>query len=143
MNKHILSLTIALAGACTLSFSALAEDAKPAADGGAGAGRGRRQQESPEERVNHMKETLGLTDDQSAKLLAIFQKSRESGKALREDTATPQDQKRAKFEELMKSTREEVAAVLTPEQKQKFEAEMAKRRAERGAQGGGAAPASK
>jgi Spy/CpxP family protein refolding chaperone len=138
MNKHILSLTIALAGACTLSLSAVAQDAKPAAGGAPGGHHG---MPNPEERVNRMKTELGLTDEQSAKLLTIYQKAGESLKALHEDTATPQDQKRPKMEELMKSTRDEVLAVLTPEQKEKFEAEMAKRRAERTGQGGGAAPA--
>jgi Spy/CpxP family protein refolding chaperone len=136
MNKQILSLTIALAGACTLSLSAFAQDAKP----GEGQGGGRRPQQSPEERANHMKEALGLTDEQTSKILAIYQKAAESGKAIREDAAASADDKKSKFEALMKSTREEVGAVLTAEQKEKFQAEMAKRRAERG---GGAAPAAK
>jgi Spy/CpxP family protein refolding chaperone len=50
------------------------------------------------------------------------------------DNLTEED--KTKFREFLKSQSEEIATVLTPEQKEKYKAAMEKRRAERG---GGAA----
>lgn len=130
MTKHILSLSIALTGACLLlNTTSFAEDAKPPGgpDGGPG---GHRPPPNPEERVKHMKETLGLTDDQAAKLLDIFKKSGDQRKAIMDDTASSKEDKHTKMEELGKTTRTEIEAVLTPEQQAKAKAEMEKRRGE-------------
>lgn len=135
MTKRNLSLSIALAGVLVLPSLTHAQNATPPAGGGPGERRGML---NPEERVKHMKETLGLSDDQATKLQAIFQKNADAAKALRDDTSLSQEDRRAKFGEMMKSTREEVDAVLTPEQKEKWKAEMEKRRGQHGPGGPGA-----
>jgi Spy/CpxP family protein refolding chaperone len=79
-----------------------------------------------------MKDKLGLTDEQTGKIKAIFEKNRGQFAGLKE--LKPED-RRAKFREVFKSELEEIAAILTPEQKQKWKEEMQKRR---GSRAGGA-----
>ena len=137
-----LSLTLALAGLCALPTLVIAEDAvppkppggteapkrgdKPAGDkpeagrperkpGAAGERRG------GGDRLKEMTEKLNLTQDQQDKVKAIMEKY---GPQLREifakgrENVTEAD--RAKAGEIMKSQREEIAAVLTAEQKEKM-----------------------
>jgi protein CpxP len=140
MKKQLLVLTIALAGAISpLVFAAdppAAAPATPAAPGtGAGGGGGRGGAfASPEERVKNMKETLALTDDQSAKILALLQKDQEKIKPLRDDTSLSQEDRRAKMREIRTASQEEINKILTPDQQAKWKEEMAKRRPARAGQ---------
>jgi Spy/CpxP family protein refolding chaperone len=141
-----LTLSLALAGLCALPTLVVAEDAvppkppggteapkrggdkpagdKPAGDkpegrrpGGPGGPGGR----GPEERLKMMTEKLGLTQDQQDKIKAIQEKHAPEFKELMgkgRDNLTEAD--RTKMRELMKTQMEEIAAVLTPEQKEKF-----------------------
>ena len=140
-----LSLTLALAGLCALPTLVLAEDAvppkppggteapkpagdKPAGDkpaagrperkpGGAGGPGGR----GPEERLKMMTEKLNLTQEQQDKVKAIQEKHAPEFKELMgkgRDNLTEAD--KTKLRELGKAQMEEIAAILTPEQKEKF-----------------------
>lgn len=95
---------------------------------------------SPEERLKRMTEELGLTQDQQDKIKAIMEKNAQPLKDLmakgRENLT---DEDKTKFREILTSQAEEIAGVLTPEQKEKFKAAMEKRRAARGGDGAGAA----
>lgn len=82
------------------------------------------------DRLAMMKEALGLTPEQVEKLKPIFAKDMEKFKALREDTALTPEAKREKMRAIFEGSREEVKAVLTPEQAEKWKAGMEKRRAE-------------
>ena len=79
-----------------------------------------------------MKESLSLTDDQSAKILAILQKDVEKMKPIREDTSLSQEDRRAKMREITTASQEEINKILTPDQQAKMKAEAEKRRAARG-----------
>ena len=79
-----------------------------------------------------MKESLSLTDDQAAKILAILQKDQEKIKPLREDTSLSQEDRRAKMREIRTASQEEITKILTPDQQTKFKAEAEKARAARG-----------
>jgi Spy/CpxP family protein refolding chaperone len=151
MKKQLAVLSLAVAGLVAVPSLLRAEDAvppkppggdkapadagKPAGDGarkGGGAGR-----LSPEERLKRMTEELNLTQDQQDKIKAIMAKGADQMKDLiakGRDNLTEED--KTKFREFLKSQSEEIATVLTPEQKEKYKAAMEKRRAERG---GGAA----
>jgi Spy/CpxP family protein refolding chaperone len=154
MKKHLAVLSFAVASLCAGPSLLRADDAVPpkppggdkapadattpstpsagpARAGGGGAGR-----MSPEERLKKMTEELGLTQDQQDKIKAIMEKDAPQFKELMakgRENLTEED--KTKFRELIKSQMEEIAAVLTPEQKEKFKAAMEKRRA---AAGGGA-----
>lgn len=70
---------------------------------------------SPEERVKYLDETLKLTDAQKAKLTDIFVKQAEKMQGV------PKEERRAKGDELRKAAREEIRALLTPEQLKKYD----------------------
>ncbi len=94
-----------------------------------------------------MKEHLGLTDEQAAKIKAILEKNhagnQEKLKAIREDQSLSREDKGKKMREIMEATMEEIKPILTPEQQTKWKEEMEKRRTEmekRRAAGGAGAP---
>ena len=77
-----------------------------------------------------MKEQLGLTPEQVEKLKPIFAKDAEQYKALREDAALSREQKGEKMRAIFQASREQIQAILTPDQVEKMKATMEKRRAE-------------
>jgi Spy/CpxP family protein refolding chaperone len=144
MKKHLALLSLVVAGLIAVPFQLAAEDAAPPKPPGgdkapAAGGRGGARL-SPEERLKKMTDELGLTQDQQDKIKAIMEKYAPQVKELmakgRENLT---DDDKNKFRELVKSQMEDISAVLTPEQKEKYKAAMEKRRAA----GGGAAPANK
>ena len=82
------------------------------------------------DRLEMMKEKLGLTPEQVEKIKPILEKDREKLMALREDTALSREQKGEKMREILKSSMEEIKPILTPEQLEKWKAEMEKRKEE-------------
>ena len=89
---------------------------------------------TPEERLKKMTEHLGLTQEQQEKIKAIFAKTADELKALRDkgrENLTEED--KTKFRDAMKAQFEEIGNVLTPEQKEK----MKKAREEHGGRRGG------
>ncbi len=75
-------------------------------------------QGAPGERIMKMLETLNLTDDQKKQIEPIVEKMKTDMKALMDDKAIAQDDKRAKGMEIMKGAMQQVEALLTPEQKE-------------------------
>src|SRR5260221_3953673 len=123
--KKLPLLIITLTGLLALPIATRAEDAKPGAPGaekrGPGGPGGRM---NPEERLKKMTETLGLSQEQQDKIKAIMEKN---GPAMRElmakgrENVTEEDKNKARA--LMESQMEEIGAVLTPEQNDKWNAE--------------------
>ncbi len=64
---------------------------------------------------------LNLTDDQKAQIKTILQNARPQVQGVRQDTTLTPDQKKAKLKEINKSTRQQILALLTPEQKAKLQ----------------------
>ncbi|PAW94250.1 hypothetical protein CKK33_12440 [Mucilaginibacter sp. MD40] len=85
---------------------------------------------SPEERVKQMKEQLKLTDDQTAKITAIYQAQAKSFDSLRNAGGDFRSQMRP----MMQATNDKVKAILTPEQVEAWQKWMQEMRAQR--QGG-------
>jgi Spy/CpxP family protein refolding chaperone len=117
MKKSMLVYSLALAGLIISPTLASAQNRGP---------------RTVEERVNALKESLKLSDEQVAKVKPIFEKNQEKTKALREDTNLSQDDRRTKMQELYKGLEDEVKPILTPEQQAKYKEENDKRRAQRG-----------
>ena len=93
----------------------------------------------PADRLKHMKDTLGLTDEQTEKIKAIFQKNHDKLSGMKD---LKPEERRTKARDFMKSEMADVAAILTPEQKEKWKEEMKKHRSEGGGKRrAGAAPA--
>ena len=84
---------------------------------------------------------LDLTDEQKPKVEAIMKGASEKRKALREDTALSQEDKRAKGKAIQEDTTAQMKAVLTPEQFAKFEKMGPGMRRPPGGPGAGGPPA--
>ena len=89
-------------------------------------------------------EIHGLDAKSDADKSACWQEFLKQMTAVRNDTSLSQDDKRAKMMEVRKGSQDKIRAVLTDEQKTKYDAllaEMRDRMRERGQGGGGAPPA--
>lgn len=78
------------------------------------------------DRVEMLKEKLGLSDDQVTQIKKIFAEEKDAIKALRDKDLEPKA-RRAEMEKIRESIKTKMDAVLTAEQKAKFE-EMRKNR---------------
>jgi Spy/CpxP family protein refolding chaperone len=95
-----------------------------------------------ERRLERMQKELGLTPDQSAQIKGIFDEGKGKMEELRANTALSQEDRRSKMMEMREHENAKIKAVLTPEQKVKYEAmeaKMRERMRDRG-EGGGAPP---
>jgi len=108
-------------------LSVAAQDAAPQSappstpNGGSGhpAGGGRRTMEAFGE-LRWLSQQLNLTEEQKEKLRPIVMEEGEQLRVARLDEHVPLDQKRAKMMEIRQSFRPKIAAVLTPEQQEKW-----------------------
>jgi len=113
--------TLAAAIMMVAAANVNAQTAQPA------QGQAGHQRQTPEQMVQTMKTNLSLTDDQSAKILAIYQDADKQASA---DGVT-----REQRMEIMKKAHTDVNAVLTPDQQAKQQSLMAAARGDKG-QGG-------
>ena len=75
---------------------------------------------SPDAHLQMLSEKLNLTADQKAKLKPILEDQAQQMKAVRDDTSLTQEQKTAKKKAIHETTNEQINAVLTSEQQEKF-----------------------
>lgn len=119
--KNSLKLILSLAGVALLAAPVLRADepvAPPADQPARPEGRQGRREEM-RERFQRMTKDLNLTADQQAQAEGIFKQTGDAIKALHADLSLTEDQKRAKMQELRKNTRDQLHALLTPEQQAK------------------------
>jgi Spy/CpxP family protein refolding chaperone len=109
-------LTFLLSGAMAISVGAVAQRSNSAADNGNNA----TTQNGGGQRGQRFAEALNLTPEQQTDLKSIHENERQQAQAIKNDSSLTADQKKAKFKELRKSSREQMMAKLTPEQQQKF-----------------------
>jgi len=95
---------------------------------------------NPERQLEMMTKALNLTPDQVAQVKTIQADNRKETMALREDTATPQDQKREKMMAMRAASEAKIRAVLNDDQKPKYDAMLAQQRGRGGNRGGGDGP---
>ena len=133
-----LALCTAVAGAVPMpaqdqSAPPMQQDGGPRGGGPGGpGGRGM----GGERQLEMMTKQLSLTPEQVTQVKAIDADSRKQMMALREDTSTPQDQKRDKMMAIRTASEAKIKALLTDDQKTKFDAMQARMR-ERGQGRGG------
>jgi Spy/CpxP family protein refolding chaperone len=123
---------IAALALCTLAIGTTtlrAQDTPPPPpqqDAGRPGGPGGRM--NPERQLEMMTKALNLAPDQVAQIRTIQADSRKEMMALREDSATPQDQKREKIMAMRAASEAKVRAVLNDDQKPKYDAMQARMR---------------
>jgi Spy/CpxP family protein refolding chaperone len=111
-------LPFILSGAMMLPIAALAQTSTlgTAADNSASAAT----QAPDKERGEKFAEKLNLTPEQKADLKRIRDNEKQQAQAIKNDSSLTPDQKKAKFQDLRKSSREQMMAKLTPDQQAKF-----------------------
>jgi Spy/CpxP family protein refolding chaperone len=90
--------------------------------------------------VDFLTKKLNLTPDQVTQVKAIDADAMNQMKALHEDTSTAGPDKRAKMMDIHKTSQDKIRALLTDDQKTKFDALQAQTRQRRGDHGGGDGP---
>jgi len=75
-----------------------------------------------ERQLQRMSKSLNLTDDQAARIRPILQIRNRQLKDLRANSSLPQGEARAKATAIRKSARQQIDAILTPEQREKQKA---------------------
>ena len=121
------------------SGSAPDQGASQAQGGGMGGHGGHHM--DPDQMLAHMTKRYNLTADQQSQIKPILQDQQQQMQSLRSDTSSSREDKMAKMQSMHEATTQKIEAVLTDQQKQKFEADqqkMQERRAEHmhGGQGG-------
>jgi periplasmic protein CpxP/Spy len=90
--------------------------------------------------LDFLTKKLNLTPDQVTQIKAIDDDSFKQMKALREDTSTAGPDRRAKMMDIRKASSDKVRAVLTDDQKTKYDALQAEMRERRESRGGDGPP---
>ena len=124
-------MMIAMSALLLMGVSALAQEATPPAQGqGGGQGQGRGgMMMSPEQRTTRLAEQLSLTDEQKTKVQKIYEEQQKDMQGMQGAT---REERMAK----MQATNDKIKAVLTDDQKKKFD-EMQQRMRQRGPGGPG------
>lgn len=144
MKKQL--CTIALSGLFAIgipAISALAQDAPPPQGDTMQQGGGHHGM-SADDQLAHMTKRYNLTADQQSQIKPILEEQQQAMMQMHSDTSMSRQDKMAKMQSMHEDSKAKIEAVLTADQKQKFEADQAKmqqRRQERmggGNMGGGA-----
>lgn len=134
---------VLVCGLCIAAGAAMAQDQTappppPPAQAGAQQGGGGRGMMDPGQRSQMMKERLNLSDDQTTQVKAILEDSRTKMEALRSNSSLSQDDRRSQMMTIRKGENDKVEALLTADQKTKYEAMQQEMRGRmRGGNGGG------
>ena len=121
---------VLVCGLCIAAGAAMAQDqappppppagqAGPPPDGG---GRGRGMMMDPGRRSQTLKERLSLSDDQTSQVKSILEDSRTKMEALRSNSSLSQDDRRSQMMSIRKAENDKIEALLTADQKTKYEA---------------------
>lgn len=113
-SKYLFSFL--LSGAMVMSVGAMAQTSNSATDNSNNA----TTQNGGGQRGQKFAQALNLTPEQQSDLKSIRENERQQFQAIKNDSSLTQDQKKAKFKEIRKSSHEQMMAKLTPDQQQKF-----------------------
>jgi Spy/CpxP family protein refolding chaperone len=130
MKRSFLSATLVLIFAGGMAFAQAPQGPPPD-----GPRHFQRRPPSPEQEVKHLTRQLNLTPDQAARLEPIFANRDEQMKAIHTNGQLTQEAAREQMRSLQKTTQEQIAGILTPEQLQEMKAD--RRHGPRGPHGPG------
>ena len=131
IQKTLQTLGISTLALLTLDSAALAQGPMggppPGGMGGPGGGMRRGGMGGPGGGMRRMGDELNLTEKQKAKMKAISEASRPKMMAIFQDPKMTREQKMAKIRPIADAQRKQMMAILTPVQRKKAAALMAKR----------------
>jgi periplasmic protein CpxP/Spy len=108
------------------------EQGAPQAEGGGMGGHRGGHMMDPDQRLAKMTKRYKLTADQQSQIKPILQDEQQQMQAMRSDTTSSREDKHAKMQSMHQASTQKIEAVLTDEQKQKFEADQQKMQQHRG-----------
>ena len=139
-RSPILRVAVLAIGATVLSaLPAMAQDPPAPPQGQAGPQQGGRSGMRGNQ-VEFLTKKLNLTPDQVTQVKAIDADTMSQMKALREDTSVAGPDKRTKMMDIHKASQDKIRALLTDDQKTKFDALQAQMKERRENHGGGDGP---
>ena len=126
MKKLFLSAVVGIATFSTVSLHAQAPVPPPVqsqtGEPTKGGGKGGDKAAKGKEKLDKLKTDLSLTDDQAKKVQDIMMEQREKMKGMKDDTALTKEQKMEKMKAGRAEVDAKISALLTPEQKAKWDA---------------------
>jgi Spy/CpxP family protein refolding chaperone len=140
MKKQL--CTIALSGllAIGMTAAASAQDAMQQQGGDMQPGQHRGGWGNPDEQLARMTKHYNLTADQQSQIKPILTAQHDQMEQLHADTSMSRDDKMAKMQSIRADNKAKIEAVLTADQKQKFEADQARMEQHRGGSMGAPPP---
>ena len=142
LRSYLLRVAVLAIGTTALSaLPAMAQDpsAPPPPQGQAGPREGGRGGMRGHQ-LEFLTKQLNLTPDQVTQVKAIDADTWKQAKAVQDDTSIAGPDKRTKMMEIHKASQDKIRALLTDDQKTKFDALQAEMREHRGNRGGGDGP---
>ena len=144
-QRGLPAIRVALLAMCTAALGAAipmaAQDTPPPPppqQGGMGGGGGRGGMNT-QAQIDRMTTALSLTADQQTSIKAILDQSMKDNMAMRQDTSMADDDRRAKMMAMRQAQTTKIKALLTDDQKTKYDTMMANQR-QRGGGGQGGPP---
>jgi len=122
-------LAICTAMLCVAPMMAQDSSATPPATQDNMGGHGGRGQMGGERQLSTLTKKLNLTPDQVTQVKAIDDDAMQQAKAVRDDTSTAKADRRAKMMDIRKAAQDKIRAVLTDDQKTKYDAMQAEMQA--------------
>ncbi|MFZ0794935.1 MAG: hypothetical protein WAM65_14275 [Candidatus Korobacteraceae bacterium] len=119
MKKVLICALLATAMAC-LGTALYAQDTMSQGQGMGQGGGMHHMAMSPDQRLQRMTQQLNLTADQQAKIKPILEQEQQQMQTLHGDTSMSQQDKWSKMQQIRQGTNDQIKAVLTPDQQQKF-----------------------
>jgi len=139
-NNAIRTAALALCTFAMGAIPAMAQDntaPPPPSDQQQGQGGHRDPAQMEARHLEMMTKQLSLTPDQVTQVKTIDDAQQSQMTALRQDTSTPQQDKRSKMMAIRQDTQAKIRAILTDEQKPKYDAMLAREKERMEHRGGG------
>jgi periplasmic protein CpxP/Spy len=145
MRNHLMTIALSglLAFGATAALHAQENSGQPQQQGQWGGGHGRGGM-NPDEQLKHMTKELDLSSDQQSQIRPVLQDRQQKMEAIRQDQSLSREDRRSKMMAIRQDSEGKITALLTDQQKQKYQAmqeQMQERRGGQG-QGGDSAPPS-
>lgn len=118
MRRTLFTLTLGSLLALGLPAASLAQDNPQTQEGGRHGGQGRM---NPDRQLERMTRELGLSTDQQAQIRPLLVDRQQKMMAVFQNQSLSQDERRQQMRSIGEASRAGIKALLTDDQKQKFE----------------------
>lgn len=118
---RITVFTLALGALLATGTTTMAQDNAPPPQDQGPSGRGGPRHMDPDRQLQRLTKQLDLTSDQQSQIKPLLVDRQQKAEALFQDQSLTPEDRRSKMHSIQQDTRSKIAAVLSDQQKQKFE----------------------